>query len=192
MTAALSELILAMSNALLIPDMVLLVFLAAWSVVQMGGCLSEWFQRRRFRGDVTRAVEALMARPDELLDPNHVPVVPGLLGFALRGAGTGVSEKWLEDAHLRAEGTLMRLHFGIRLGPILGLAGTLIPLGPALVAFASGNTEALAQNLVVAFTKTVVGVSIGGACYVIHAIRHRWYTHDLHDAEFLLGKVRKS
>ena len=37
-----------------------------------------------------------------------------------------------------------------RLGPMLGLMGTLIPMGPALVGLAAGDIAAMAENLQVA------------------------------------------
>ena len=78
---------------------------------------------------------------------------------------------------------------GIRLGPILGLAGTLIPLGPALVALSTGDVATLSSRLVVAFTTTVLGLLIGGTCFAMHAIRRQWYMQDLNDIEFILKRM---
>lgn len=41
-----------------------------------------------------------------------------------------------------------------QLGPILGLLGTLIPLGPGLAALGSGDIVTLAEALTVAFDTT--------------------------------------
>lgn len=62
-----------------------------------------------------------------------------------------------------------------RSGPILGLMGTLIPLGPGLTALGSGNIDILATALTVAFDTTVIGLLIGLVAYGIGRIRRRWY-----------------
>lgn len=62
-----------------------------------------------------------------------------------------------------------------RSGPILGLMGTLIPLGPGLTALGDGNIDILATALTVAFDTTVVGLLIGLVAYALSRIRRRWY-----------------
>ncbi|BBB30865.1 MotA/TolQ/ExbB proton channel family protein [Neptunomonas japonica] len=62
-------------------------------------------------------------------------------------------------------------------GPILGLMGTLIPLGPGLTALSAGDIDILATALTVAFDTTVVGLLVGLFAYCISRIRRRWYEH---------------
>jgi len=62
-----------------------------------------------------------------------------------------------------------------RSGPILGLMGTLIPLGPGLTALGNGNIDILATALTVAFDTTVVGLLIGLVAYSMGRVRRRWY-----------------
>lgn len=70
---------------------------------------------------------------------------------------------------------LERIDLFARSGPILGLMGTLIPLGPGLTALGTGNIDILATALTVAFDTTVVGLLIGLVAYTIGRIRRRWY-----------------
>ena len=70
---------------------------------------------------------------------------------------------------------LERIDLLARSGPILGLMGTLIPLGPGLTALSSGNIDILATALTVAFDTTVVGLLVGLVAYTIGRIRRRWY-----------------
>ena len=74
----------------------------------------------------------------------------------------------------------------MRVGPLLGLMGTLIPLAPALQALADGDTQKLADNLTVAFSVTVLGLLIGGIAFVISIMRDRFYSQDISDLEYLL------
>ncbi len=62
-----------------------------------------------------------------------------------------------------------------RSGPILGLMGTLIPLGPGLTALGQGSLDILATALTVAFDTTVIGLLVGLLAYGIGRIRRRWY-----------------
>ncbi|MGI6033267.1 MAG: MotA/TolQ/ExbB proton channel family protein [Coriobacteriales bacterium] len=61
-----------------------------------------------------------------------------------------------------------------KVAPMLGLMGTLIPLGPGLQALAEGNLSDLASALIVAFDTTVVGLISAAICVVIARVRNRW------------------
>jgi len=69
---------------------------------------------------------------------------------------------------------------------MLGLMGTLIPISPALVGLAQGDVQTLSDNLVIAFSTTVVGLLIGGIGYVISTVRERTYLQDIGDIEYAL------
>ena len=81
----------------------------------------------------------------------------------------------------------------VRLGPIFGLLGTLIPLGPGLSALGTGDITTLAQSLTIAFDTTVTGLTIGAIGYVISKYRKQWYESDLTTtetvAEAILEKI---
>jgi len=86
----------------------------------------------------------------------------------------------LQPANLRgfedyASVRLERTDLLARGGPILGLMGTLIPLGPGLTALGNGNLEVLATALTVAFDTTVVGLLVGLVAYCLGRVRRRWY-----------------
>ena len=76
-----------------------------------------------------------------------------------------------------------------RLGPMLGLMGTLIPMGPALVGLAAGDIAAMAENLQVAFSTTVVGLFVGGTGFAVQQAKQRWHTEALNDLEFVSGLI---
>ena len=94
-------------------------------------------------------------------------------------------KKCLDDLEIDIARRLARLSLATRVGPMLGLVGTLIPLGPALTGLASGSLETLAGNLIIAFTTTVFGILVGGFAYAICLVRRAWYEQDLSDLEFL-------
>ncbi|UEX77594.1 MotA/TolQ/ExbB proton channel family protein [Spiribacter halobius] len=68
-----------------------------------------------------------------------------------------------------------RVDLVARLAPMLGLMGTLIPLGPGLAALGRGELDVLATAVTVAFDTTVVGLLAGAIAFVIGRLRRRWY-----------------
>ena len=82
----------------------------------------------------------------------------------------------------------------IKFGPMLGLMGTLIPMGPALVGLASGDIGSMAYNMQMAFATTVVGMFIAAVGVAILQFRKGYYARQLNDLEFIcqtLIKIRK-
>jgi len=63
----------------------------------------------------------------------------------------------------------------VRLGPVFGLLGTLIPLGPGLIALGQGDTYTLSQSLLIAFDTTVIGLISAAGATVVTTFRKKWY-----------------
>lgn len=64
-----------------------------------------------------------------------------------------------------------------RIGPMFGLLGTLIPLGPGIIALGQGDTYTLSTSLLTAFDTTVAGLISAAAAFIISAVRRGWYTN---------------
>lgn len=116
------------------------------------------------------------------------PVIAGLgmaLLLTLWELGITIAERTLTLTRYRQSGLthfqsyalrrLERADLLARSGPILGLMGTLIPLGPGLSALGSGNIDILATALTVAFDTTVIGLLVGLVAYLVGRVRRRWY-----------------
>lgn len=93
-------------------------------------------------------------------------------------------ERLLQRFDLESSKALEKPHLLVRLGPILGLMGTLIPLGPALLGLNKGNLDELSSNLSIAFSSTVVGLFIGAVSMIAYRIKRKWYKQDLNDMEY--------
>jgi len=74
-----------------------------------------------------------------------------------------------------AKRRIERADFITRLAPMLGLMGTLIPLGPGLAALGEGDVKILSTAMSVAFDTTVLGLLAGMTGFVISRLRKRWY-----------------
>jgi hypothetical protein len=192
MMDALTKVLLTVSNALLVPDVLLLLVFMALTILYLGGMMAEAAERWRYGRPFWKYVADLKREPGRRVQLHDVPARHGFPAKVLSVFSPGAKEKWVDDTQLAMEASLARLNMGIRLGPLLGLAGTLIPLGPALEGLSTGNIAVLSQSLVVAFTTTVAGLFIGGLSYVMYSIRQRWYAQDLNDLEFILERMGNS
>lgn len=78
------------------------------------------------------------------------------------------------------------------MGPILGLMGTLIPMGPALVGLSTGDIASMAYNMQVAFATTVVGLVVSAIGFLTQQVKERWAVKSLSLLEYLADVVKQS
>ena len=76
-----------------------------------------------------------------------------------------------------------------KLGPMFGLLGTLIPLGPGIVALGHGDTQTLSNSMEMAFDTTIAGISSAAVCSVLSGIRKRWYRRSMENIELLMEGI---
>ena len=94
-------------------------------------------------------------------------------------------EEKLQEEELAIANRLDRTRAMVRLGPMLGLAGTIIPLGPALQSLLTGQMTEMANHLVIGFGAVVSGLVLSGIAYVITLFRERWARVDVKEMENL-------
>ncbi len=180
------------------PVVIGLLILLAWTLYQVGVFGREWFSRRRAADAWRNYLESIAGggqSPDALIDRlarlGRYPTLAAL--FAEQSATLARDrvhlDKLIDDIEIEANRFCYRMHIGVRIGPILGLMGTLIPMGPALMGISTGDMESMAVNLIVAFSTTVVGLLIGALCYVMFLTRRHWYARDLNDVEYVFENV---
>lgn len=80
--------------------------------------------------------------------------------------------------------TLARWLF-TKLGPVLGLIGTLISMSPALVGLSTGDISGMAYNMQVVFSATVVGLVISAVGLFTQQLKTRWYAKDVNNLDYV-------
>ncbi|MHC1580392.1 MotA/TolQ/ExbB proton channel family protein [Methanopyrus sp.] len=181
-------------QALLYPTVILLLLFLGYSIIEFGMFLREVVLRPHFtRRDLEEVLERFPKLEDVRLPP-HFREYLNRLRKILRDSNdpeeAGLrAEKELENLENYLARRISRTRIVVRLGPMLGLMGTLIPLGPGLEQLAKGNMAGLATALITAFATTVVGLASAGLCYVITLFRSRWYEKDVSDLEFLAEMI---
>lgn len=194
---ALENGLFALGQVLRFPVMTLLWCCVATSLFLAGATAMEFVARRRERGGFDLAVwlragsvlgadAARVRRLPAALRQLVVDVESRRNGGTLHGGG-------LEHLVLTREERIKRAvtapRMLVRIGPSLGLIGTLIPMGSSLASLASGNLEAMAGQMVVAFTTTIVGLATGTLAYLVAGVRQGWVTADVYDARYLAERI---
>ena len=181
-----------LSTGLLVPVIVLLLALFVRSLLLAGSTYGAWLSRLRFRSALRPLldrvgrddVEAVLRDAGLPPEPRWTAAIERL---AAHGRSAAQREKVLADFEAGCEADLAPARTMARLGPMLGLMGTLIPMGPALVGLAAGDVAAMAENLQVAFSTTVVGLFVGGVGFAVQQAKQRWHDEALNDLEFVSG-----
>lgn len=190
------------SQSLTIPVLVILLIIVIISIVTLGGVISEYTSRRKVPVGTVR---------DLIYEINSAASVDALKGI-IEGAAIPKSQKkvlteiasssaldinsrealarkLVEYEEEKIDKTLQKTDIITRVGPTLGLMGTLIPMGPGLAALGAGDVATLAESLTLAFNTTIVGIGSGALCYVIGKVRTGWYDRYLSDLDALSDAV---
>ncbi len=67
--------------------------------------------------------------------------------------------------------------------PMLGLIATMIPMGPALLALTRQDTQAVGENMIVAFSSVIIALIGSSLAYLVLTIRKRWLLEELRQIE---------
>ena len=76
-----------------------------------------------------------------------------------------------------------------RLSPMLGLIATMIPLGPALVGVAGGESTDAVAALAPAFATVILALVAASISFAVHTLRRRWLLEELHALVSQQGRV---
>jgi biopolymer transport protein ExbB/TolQ len=153
------------STALLIPVMLVLLASLVQVLLVLGQTVREFLVRCRNARALAEYSQALVRNRGDLpgwSSSSSGGLLPETLSRLEQAAADPVlAEKLAADAEIAWRDEVERITGLARRGPALGLMGTLIPLGPALVGLAAGNLQMMSENLVIAFATTVVGLLVG-------------------------------
>ena len=187
----------ALAQVLRFPVITLLWVCVGAALFMAGGCVMEFLARRRERHsfDLNAWIEAGPVLGAQETRHRALPApLRGLLQDVdtERGKdsfGDGGLEHLVLEREERVRRTLGGSRLLVKVGPSLGLLGTLIPMGTALAALTAGNLEAMAGQMVVAFTTTVIGLSAGTIAYVVQMVRHGWVNETVREQRFLAERI---
>jgi biopolymer transport protein ExbB/TolQ len=177
-----------LSAILLVPTIAVLLFFICFTVVELGSLLVEWLvSRRTALTDVSELVKKIKMSKDAaelerlLVESRMLRRQKEALSALLaqvelpHAAWEALARRMLTREELFYTKIVTKTELVARLGPMLGLMATLIPLGPGLIALSQGDTKKLAESLLTAFDATVLGLASAAIAYFISRVRRRWY-----------------
>lgn len=182
------------STALQVPVVVAILYLLARGLLALGGFYGQWSDRLRRRHHMGTLADIPATQLLDTLEQACVRPKDALRQAlqALRKAPADPvwHERVVTEFELASDQRLALFRTMTRIGPLLGLMGTLIPLGPALVALAGGDIAVLARKMEVAFATTVVGLVIGAIGFMLHQTTQRWAMDDLSLLDLVSARLR--
>ncbi|WP_458404422.1 MotA/TolQ/ExbB proton channel family protein [Methanobrevibacter sp.] len=190
------------SQSLTIPVLVILLIIVIITIITLGGVIAEYTSRRKVPvGTIRDLIYDInnAQTQDELKNVISNAKIPKAQRKVLneiassetlgKDSREALARKLFEFEEEKTLSTLQRTDIITRIGPTLGLMGTLIPMGPGLAALGAGDINTLASSLTVAFNTTIVGIGSGAMCYVLGKIRSGWYDRYLSDLDALIDAV---
>ena len=186
------------AQSLQIPVIILLVVFAFFAILTLGSLVSEYTSRKKVTPDSLEKIIYSISKAtstDELMNiiknaklyENQKVILVKVLRAESLTAETRetLARKLIEFEETKLGKTIEKTDIVTRIGPTLGLMGTLIPMGPGLAALGAGDVNTLANAIIVAFDTTVVGIGAGAVGYFVSKIRRRWYEEDLSNLDAL-------
>lgn len=192
----LSNILFWISNGLLVPVVVGLLYAFVKSILLLGNFCGSYIARSRQQ----KTLRALLAG----LTPRNLPALREAVAAQSAGAFSGAvaellgapyneayANRTLAMYEIAADKELGTYKLLVKFGPILGLMGTLIPMGPALAGLSTGDISSMAYNMQVAFATTVIGLFAGAVGFTLLQVKQRWTNTDLAQLDFIVNLMQQ-
>ncbi len=179
------DILRAVASGMYYPVIVILILFLLGALALIGWILAAYFTERRH---MRLCLPALLEQLRETDDPRGTIERSGLLrrqkdALEELCAHPDFSPELREALAIRLLDAEQDRYAGIvrwsellaRLAPMFGLLGTLIPLGPGIIALGQGDTFTLSSSMLTAFDTTVAGLLAAAAATVISQVRKAWY-----------------
>lgn len=186
-----SDILFWISNGLLVPVIIILILLFVRALLLIGSFFGQYLSIRKTDALIREQMKTLTdaASLDEvrtrLPERSNSLVVAYMRRIIENKDNKPMVERLLSDFEIAADKDLSTSKTLTKLGPMLGLMGTLIPMGPALVGLATGDIASMAYNMQVAFATTVIGLFSSAIGFITQQVKQRWYLQDLTNLEYI-------
>lgn len=191
----------AIASSMQTPTIVILLLLLSISVIALGSLLAEWFtEHRRMKAKIPEVIDLFHVVPltelDRTIDESGLLKRQKAALIALTSrislpehSREALARQLIFDEQNRYDKIVKWTDIIARIGPMFGLLGTLIPLGPGLIALGQGDTKTLSASLLIAFDTTIAGLISAAVAFVVSSIRKRWYDSYLVGMETLMEAI---
>lgn len=191
---AITQVLFWISNSLLIPNIIALIVLFVYSLLLIGSFYNSFMTKRRVDALLDGETDIALARLREKRQQLHQDSPSLLVRYLVRILDRKeITEEYLQyqlsqfESDAEREVNVPRIL--IKVGPVLGLIGTLISMSPALVGLSSGDIESMAYNMQIVFATTVVGLVICLVGLITQQYKQRWFALDLARLEYVSAQL---
>ncbi len=189
-----SDVLFWISTGLLVPVVVLLIWFFLRALLLLGGFFGQYLAKRKTSAEIRKQMDALtldnLATLPERLPASKQAVVVAYINRIVENRDSEARiNRTLDQYEQYADKDMSLPSTLLKMGPMLGLMGTLIPMGPALVGLSTGDIASMAYNMQVAFATTVVGLFSAAIGFVTKQTKARWFKEDMANLDFIADLI---
>lgn len=185
-----SDILFMISTGLLIPVVVLLIFFFLRALLLVINFFAQFQSAAKTSATLSKeldnlTVENFASLQERLPKKSKALAIIYLNNLIDAKDSEAKREKILNEYEIAVSADISTSKTLSKMGPMLGLMGTLIPMGPALVGLSTGDISTMAYNMQVAFATTVVGLFAAAIGFITQQTKQRWYKRNLSSLEFV-------
>ncbi len=185
-----SKVLFWVANSLLIPDIIILLCLFARSLLLIGSFYNQYMVKRKNDKSLNQQIKNLsidkVAELKKSLPKNDNSLfIKYLRDMLSNPANENYSDYLINNFENDASKDMAVSKILAKMGPVLGLIGTLIAMSPALVGLSTGDIAGMAYNMQVVFATTVVGLVVSAIGLITLQYKQRWYGKDLNNLDYV-------
>ena len=185
-----SQILFLVSDSLLIPDIIVLLVLFVRALFLVGSFYNQYItkyknerQLRPILNQLTpKRMEELQAALPEKDNSLYIKYLRAILA---RPADDTYADYMITNFENDAEKDVVTSKLLAKVGPVLGLIGTLIAMSPALTGLSQGDISKMASNMQVVFATTVVGLVVSLVGLVTLQFKQRWYAKEVNQLDYI-------
>lgn len=189
-----SQVLFWVANSLLIPDIILLLLLFVRSLLLIGGVYNQYMTKRKNDQRLNSLIKGLTAETVEELKKalpqrDNSLYIKYMRDLLTTKPSEAYSDFLITNFENDAEKDVILSKLLSKIGPVLGLVGTLIAMSPALVGLSTGDITGMAYNMQVVFATTVIGLVVSAVGLVSLQFKQRWYAKDVNNLDYVSRKL---
>ena len=185
-----SQILFLVSDSLLIPDIIVLLVLFVRALFLVGSFYNQYItkyknerQLRPILNQLTpERMEELQAALPEKDNSLYIKYLRAILD---RPADDTYADYMITNFENEAEKDVVTSKLLAKVGPVLGLIGTLIAMSPALTGLSQGDISKMASNMQVVFATTVVGLVVSLVGLITLQFKQRWYAKEVNQLDYI-------
>lgn len=185
-----SQILFLVSDSLLIPDIIVLLVLFVRALFLVGSFYNQYITKykneRQLRPILNQLTPERMEELQSALpEKDNSLYIKYLRAILDRPADDTYADYMITNFENDAEKDVVTSKLLAKVGPVLGLIGTLIAMSPALTGLSQGDISKMASNMQVVFATTVVGLVVSLVGLVTLQFKQRWYAKEVNQLDYI-------